>query len=258
MLNESEIHHGDIHDGPRIIDLGMHSGQDTAFYLKKGFRVLAVEADPELVADARVRFADPIAEGRLEILHAAVADHDGEVSFFRSNDDRLYNTLISSRLRDMPGGHEAITVPAVAAETLLTRAGTARYLKVDIEGADDCVLGALIRRPELRPPYVSAEVNGPEQAALLYAAGYRGFKLVNQARFARWRQPDPPLEGVRAEHEFGLHSSGLFGEETPGEWVSFKAVTKQWVAAARLISLNAEVFSAWFDVHARLGDDDAG
>ena len=32
-----------------IYDVGMHNGADTAFYLAKGFRVVAVEANPELV-----------------------------------------------------------------------------------------------------------------------------------------------------------------------------------------------------------------
>ena len=32
-----------------IFDIGMHIGQDTEFYLKKGFCVVAVEANPKLV-----------------------------------------------------------------------------------------------------------------------------------------------------------------------------------------------------------------
>ena len=242
---------GDL-DSPTIIDLGMHTGQDTAFYLKKGFRVIAVEADPGLIAEAESRFAGEISDGRLELIHAALAEHDGETRFCRSRADTLYSTLLPSRLETSREGYDTITVPAISPETLLGRAGTVRYLKIDIEGADDYVLRALIRSPEFRPPFVSAEVNGPEQAALLFAAGYRGFKLVNQARFARWRQPDPPLEGLHADHAFELHSSGLFGEESPGPWVSFKDVTKQWVAAARLMALNTDLFNAWFDVHARL------
>ena len=39
-----------------IFDVGLHTGQDTAFYLKKGFRVIAIEANP-LLAPAR---RDPI------------------------------------------------------------------------------------------------------------------------------------------------------------------------------------------------------
>ncbi len=48
-------------DSRFIIDLGMNNGDDTAFYLAKGYNVVAVEANPHLVAAARVRFAKDIA-----------------------------------------------------------------------------------------------------------------------------------------------------------------------------------------------------
>ena len=35
-----------------IIDVGMHNGDDTAFYLAKGFEVVAVEANAALVEAA--------------------------------------------------------------------------------------------------------------------------------------------------------------------------------------------------------------
>ena len=237
---------------PLIVDLGLHTGQDTAFYLKKGFRVLAVEADPELVERAEVRFAREIEEGSLELIHAAVSDHDGETNFHISTRDPLYNSIIPDRVAAPDHAPRTITVPSIAPTTVLERARGCRYLKIDIEGADDLVLQALIERPDLRPPYVSAEVNGPEQGALLYAAGYRGFQLINQARFARWAQPDPPREGARADHDFELHSSGLFGRELPDRWVPFKEWVKQWTAAAKLTALNPDIFETWFDVHARL------
>src|SRR4051812_12299597 len=39
-----------------IIDVGMHDGGDTAFYLAKGFDVVAVEADPGLAQAGAERF----------------------------------------------------------------------------------------------------------------------------------------------------------------------------------------------------------
>ena len=36
---------------PRLIyDVGMHNGDDTAYYLRRGFRVVAIEPNPALVA----------------------------------------------------------------------------------------------------------------------------------------------------------------------------------------------------------------
>ena len=51
-----------MQDAPRLIfDIGFNNGDDTAHYLTRGFEVLAVEANPELVEAGRKRFADAIA-----------------------------------------------------------------------------------------------------------------------------------------------------------------------------------------------------
>ena len=56
-------------NGKLIFDIGMHVGQDTAFYLAKGFRVIAVEANPLLVRDAEKHFKNQIETGQLTILN---------------------------------------------------------------------------------------------------------------------------------------------------------------------------------------------
>ena len=65
-----------------IADIGMHDGQDTDFYLKKGYRVVAVEANPELVEAGRQRFTHEIESGRLTIIHAAIGASAGPVKLF--------------------------------------------------------------------------------------------------------------------------------------------------------------------------------
>jgi hypothetical protein len=42
--------------GNLIYDIGMNNGDDTAYYLQRGFRVIAVEANPALVSQAIQRF----------------------------------------------------------------------------------------------------------------------------------------------------------------------------------------------------------
>ena len=51
-----------------IYDLGSHNGQDSEFYLKKGFTVVAVEANPELCEHLKRRFGREIAEGRYVLI----------------------------------------------------------------------------------------------------------------------------------------------------------------------------------------------
>ena len=40
-----------------IYDVGMHLGQDTAYYLSLGYDVIAVDAFPEMIENARRPFA---------------------------------------------------------------------------------------------------------------------------------------------------------------------------------------------------------
>ena len=37
------------HEQDLIYDVGMHNGDDTAYYLHKGFRVIAIDANPAMV-----------------------------------------------------------------------------------------------------------------------------------------------------------------------------------------------------------------
>jgi hypothetical protein len=50
----------------------MHRGEDTAYYLAKGFRVVAFEAHPEHAAHNQARFASDIAS--LRIVEGAITE----------------------------------------------------------------------------------------------------------------------------------------------------------------------------------------
>jgi 16S rRNA A1518/A1519 N6-dimethyltransferase RsmA/KsgA/DIM1 with predicted DNA glycosylase/AP lyase activity len=68
-----------------VFDIGLHKGEDTDYYLKKGFRVVAVEANSELVRECRSRFAQEIANERLYIIEGAVAEGRGKVLFYKNH-----------------------------------------------------------------------------------------------------------------------------------------------------------------------------
>jgi hypothetical protein len=50
-----------------IFDLGVNDGSDTDFYLKKGFRVVGVEANPLVCEGAAKRFSQAIEAKRLTL-----------------------------------------------------------------------------------------------------------------------------------------------------------------------------------------------
>ena len=65
-----------------VFDIGMHNGDDTEQYLARGFRVVAVEANPALVEVAQKRFSEAIREGRLVIESCAIFNREGTTDFW--------------------------------------------------------------------------------------------------------------------------------------------------------------------------------
>ena len=63
-----------------IYDLGMFEGQDAAFYMSKGFRVISLEANPELCERNSQKYAREIADGRLTIVPKALWHEAGSAS----------------------------------------------------------------------------------------------------------------------------------------------------------------------------------
>ena len=60
-------------DSGLVFDVGANTGEDTAAFLARGLRVVAVEANPKLCADMRARFADEISDGRLVVVDKAIS-----------------------------------------------------------------------------------------------------------------------------------------------------------------------------------------
>jgi FkbM family methyltransferase len=210
-----------------IFDLGMHEGTDTDFYLRKGFRVVSVEADPFLVSAAELRFSEAIRDKRLTIVNKAIADRSGLVTLYR-NANTIWSTLDRGRAEDLVtrkgSGNESIDVEAITTEELLKKFGVPYYLKIDIEGLDTTALGGL-KGIDDRPRYVSIESERRDlqsvrhELSIFASLGYDAFKVVPQHRVHKQREPDPPREGLRGGNP-NPDSSGLFGEDLSGPWLS--------------------------------------
>src|SRR5579871_6024138 len=65
-----------------VFDVGMHRGEDTAYYLHKGYRVVAFEANPSLIEHARIRFREELESGRLTIVPGAITEGTPENATF--------------------------------------------------------------------------------------------------------------------------------------------------------------------------------
>jgi FkbM family methyltransferase len=211
-----------------IFDVGAHKGEDTEYFLKKGFRVVAVEADPVLARALRDRFAPGILSGQLAVVEAAVADKAGEIEFFQNEQSTVWGTIHqdwAERNDKMGAPSSRVKVRAVRFEDLLGEYGVPYYLKVDIEGADMLCVSALASMSD-KPKFLSVESTKTSWADLLKefdvleSLGYKRFQVVNQARIEEQLEPHPPREGSFSGHKLQFGSSGLFGNDLPGPWLT--------------------------------------
>lgn len=232
-----------------IFDIGMHVGEDTDFYLKKGFHVVAVEANPALAEAGAQRFADAIASGRLTIENVCIGERSGRAEFYINNRHSEWSST-KETLGSRMYGSTRIEVEMVRFANLAEKYATPYYLKIDIEGAD--VLPILdLRSCRFKPAYVSYEAAGIEGLAHLFAMGYDSFKLVMQRGLTELPQPRPAREGAEIEHVFPSGSSGPFGEETPGQWSRLEDCLTDYCVFKHFRRLDTRCKQDWADFHAR-------
>ena len=245
-----------------VFDIGMYDGSDTAYYLEIGCRVIAVEANPNLVQNAEERFQPQLASGQLSCIHAAISPNGSEVELFLSGTDLGSSSLFSERVtHKRPLG--GIRVPGLTLQQLFAQYGIPDYLKVDIEGAEGLCVLALT--PEQCPHYLSFEIgsNVFEMLSHIESVGFKHFKIISQIsfreitneeclydRFARrlikylgYGRPTLIRRGARF---FVIgHSSGPVPWESDGRWSSAETIR------ARLLAMEAQPRSSnWYDLHA--------
>lgn len=214
-----------------VFDVGAHNGNDTEYYLSRGFRVVAVEAHPIFCCALYGRFRDAYRAGRLHVLNFAVADQPGLCTLLESQQESQWSTIVPEVAASKSGQFREVVVPAMTFDHVFERFGTPHYLKVDIEGAELSVF----RHLKDRPQYISFET-GEDVFTIIHLLrdlDYPRFKLVNQ----------------RPLHDQMVSWSGPFGEDTPGPWVSCEEVEEQMRAIQQPGAIRPD---EWFDVHVAL------
>jgi FkbM family methyltransferase len=221
--------------------VGAHNGDDTAYYLFRGYRVVAVEANPVLVEELRARFHDqPVG-----VENVCIGPSDSErVPFWVNHVNSTWSAF--DRQTATRDGTTAVRVelPSITAGKLLERHGVPHYLKVDIEGMDKECLRSL--DPANLPKYISLELSHSDDIISgLAALGYTRFKVINHGTYTSavpifqhevgWRLLRKTRIGrllpnglkfdfdnfsVRGDWKFNQGCSGPFAEETFGEWLS--------------------------------------
>jgi FkbM family methyltransferase len=268
-----------------IYDVGMHNGDDTAYYLHCGYNVVAVEADPDAAEAGRKRFVEAIKEGRLNILNVAIAEQRGEADFWICDQLRVWNSFDKSIASRNGLPCHAVKVQTLPLRDIFSEHGVPYYLKLDIEGHDHIAAADIALNDA--PEFVSLEINSVNDFYLLRSKGYTRFKCIQQGYFtpvvspvlsvksavgmvvtrvkstgaanrlrSAWRRLHTPRykEQTSNSWTFDPGSSGPFGEKTPGEWLSFENVLHAWLSQQLGHQLGYRVhppgIEAWYDLHA--------
>jgi FkbM family methyltransferase len=225
-----------------IYDVGMHKGEDTAYYLKKGFRVIGFEANPENAAHCSRRFSEAIARQQLTIVEGAIIETDfsGEekrkVKFYRNVDHSPWGSASedwAQRNEIMGTSNEIIEVEATDFKRCLTEYGVPYYLKADIVGSETICLRALLQF-ENKPDFISIRSEKfvfsklEKEFVLLDRLGYDSFQAVQQD-VSQMRAPANSKEGANVSHNFDEGASGIFGKDLPGrDWKSKEQILKDY------------------------------
>jgi FkbM family methyltransferase len=262
-----------------VYDIGMHLGQDTDYYLRKGFRVVGIEADPTLVQLCKDRFQDAICGDRLTIISGAVAPKSfGDTVELFLHRHPEWNTISQDLVKRRHHG-EQVRVPRIDMEDVFKIYGIPYFLKTDIEGADRYVLESL-RSFDDRPRHVSFESTKFDFDALIAemdlmrSLGYKRFRLVQQADIHCLKLNIETLDGQAVEYQFEVGASGPFGDDINAPWLTHQEaieayrgifrryrllgdgapilrVPHLYALLARLGRLwGKQFFPGWYDTHA--------
>ena len=226
-----------------VFDIGMHNGEDTDFYLTKGYRVIGFEANPRLADECRSRFRDAIDAGRLILVEGAIGSADlGETIDFYIDENSVWGTVHEAwaKRNEMLGSsNELIKVNRVDMADAYRRFGVPFYMKVDIEGQDKYILDSM-RKLDIVPQYMSVESEKvvfsdlQEEIENLRSLGYKKFKAVQQSTIPGTSISTKTIDGRSVNYVFQDCASGPFGDDLAMAWMSYDEIVERYKSIFRL------------------------
>jgi len=226
-----------------VYDLGMNNGDDTAYYLAKGLKVIGVDANPSMCAICRDRFSSEISAGQLTILNCGIHEHFGELSFYVNVSEPEISTFMPHKFNTRSQKWRSELVQVVPFSQIVASHGYPYFVKIDVEFCDRYVLRDMLAN-HILPTFVSAECHEIDVYCLLVAMGYEDFNLVSGAtvhqKFENFLVHR--LDGSRTGRSFRRLSSGPFGDDLRDGWTDKNAIL------ARILDCGL----GWIDLHAKL------
>lgn len=229
-----------------VLDIGMNTGQDTLAYASQGYNVIAVEANPLLVAKAKEILKDYIAEAKVKLLGVGIDSISRSwttIPFYVNSHNDVFSSFnkeLGCRSSDwsnyQASNEESCTeqhIFTLTCRDIIFFFGVPIYMKIDIEGRDLDCLKSLEGFPFL-PKYISVEgLPNADLENMFFKLGYQKFKVVDQSIFA---------DG--ASGPFGENCSDVFSNK---KWLKWSEIEKREYPTI----INGTV-RHWYDIHAML------
>jgi FkbM family methyltransferase len=206
--------------GEVIYDFGMNEGLNLNYYLKKGFKVVGVDANPEVCNQVKSKFSDEIKSGRLFIENCILSDSDiCEPGTFYLHKEHSVLGQFPVPTREEMESFTPIRVPQRKASDIIKQYGSPHYIKIDLEKYDHLVLRDLANE-KIKPPFLSAEAQTVEVFLSLLLMGYEVFNLVDgpsvDINYSKTQINTP--QG-KIDFSFDTHSAGPFGYDIKSSWL---------------------------------------
>jgi FkbM family methyltransferase len=257
-----------------IFDVGAHKGEDSDFYLKMGYRVIAIEANPINAQHLRNRFGADIRNGNYTVVERAIGKSEAAMTFYINKKNSFWGTANPgwSSYKGLEPESEKIVVQGTRFLKVLEEHGCPYYLKIDVEGADMLCVEAL-KDVDCRPKYISIESTSTSWSELLNEfdtlerLGYTRFKVVDQRTHKGGAFKDR-FGKVVEYNTFEVSATGPFGEALEGVWLTKKQAIRKYIKIflmykaighntvlrkiLRRIPIARRVlnFLSWYDTHA--------
>jgi len=238
-----------------IYDIGANNGDDTAFYLAKGFKTIAVEANPKLCVDIEDKFSAAIGSGELVVENVGVAENSSTLPFYVNSFDSWSSFHKASKAANT-NNYDVVSVETQPLSEIVEKHGTPHYIKLDIEGFELKAVSTLNSLEE-QAPFLSFEINEDWKEILqtMKKLGYKKFQIVRQGPDMLPPCPRPAREGKDVEINFNNHMSGPFGQDLPPEnWIQFSDIftAVEDVFAQRKENVDRGDRPGWHDIHCAL------
>lgn len=176
-----------------LFDIGANIG-NWAIANATDNKIISVEASPTTFQ----RLVDNVCnKGNITTLNYAVTDEQSDMVTFYESESHTISTLDKKWLEDPRsrfgvnspfGGYvpnKEISVRTITLDALVARYGTPDLLKIDVEGAENCVLRSLTKRQNLLCFEWASEWNIETSECIdhLVKLGYTQFHIQNQDNY---------------------------------------------------------------------------